>query len=264
MISLLAEAKKNDLTLQGRTLWKDGDWNTICLPFDMDADQVTAQLGPDALKELDVEGYYNVTTGNPWPGNTGYDGYRQTGFDATSGKLYLYFKDATSIEAGKPYIIKWTKPNDYVAYTGHNADACSDLVNPKFTDVKVWSYNPATKAVTSADSEVSFKGTYAPISYAAENKSILLVGGSNLYWPQSGAKLNAFRACFNLSDGVNASEFVVNFGEDENTTGVNEVKEVNGVNDNTWFTLDGRKIANGQKPTAKGIYINNGRKVVVK
>ena len=31
-----------------------------------------------------------------------------------------------------------------------------------------------------------------------------------------------------------------------------------------WYTLDGRKIANGQKPSAKGLYIINGRKVLVK
>ena len=31
-----------------------------------------------------------------------------------------------------------------------------------------------------------------------------------------------------------------------------------------WYSLDGRRIANGQKPTAKGIYIYKGKKVVVK
>ena len=33
---------------------------------------------------------------------------------------------------------------------------------------------------------------------------------------------------------------------------------------NTELTEDGRRIANGQKPTAKGVYIVNGRKVVIK
>ena len=31
-----------------------------------------------------------------------------------------------------------------------------------------------------------------------------------------------------------------------------------------WYDLQGRKIANGQKPKAKGLYIVNGRKVVIK
>jgi hypothetical protein len=49
------------------------------------------------------------------------------------------------------------------------------------------------------------------------------------------------------------------FGGD--ATGVNEVNEVIGVNDN-WYDLNGRKL-NGM-PTTKGVYILNGRKVVVK
>jgi hypothetical protein len=32
--------------------------------------------------------------------------------------------------------------------------------------------------------------------------------------------------------------------------------------DNTIYDLQGRKIANGQQPTAKGLYIMNGKKVV--
>ena len=32
--------------------------------------------------------------------------------------------------------------------------------------------------------------------------------------------------------------------------------------DDAWFTLDGRKLS--QKPSAKGLYINGGRKVVIK
>ena len=37
-----------DVTLSGRTLFKDGSWNTICLPFNMTAEQVAAQLAPSA------------------------------------------------------------------------------------------------------------------------------------------------------------------------------------------------------------------------
>ena len=47
-----------------------------------------------------------------------------------------------------------------------------------------------------------------------------------------------------------------------------EVTEVNGVNgvievnDNSWYTLDGRKL--DKQPTTKGLYINNGKKTVIK
>ena len=51
----------------------------------------------------------------------------------------------------------------------------------------------------------------------------------------------------------------------DEATGINEVKEVKGVkgdNDNSWYTLDGRKIT--LQPKQKGIYIQNGKKVLNK
>ena len=48
----------------------------------------------------------------------------------------------------------------------------------------------------------------------------------------------------------------------EEATGVNEVIGVKEVNDGSWYDLNGRKL-NGM-PTKKGVYILNGKKVVVK
>ena len=54
----------------------------------------------------------------------------------------------------------------------------------------------------------------------------------------------------------------------DEATGINEVKEVlpsgqaQAENGNSWYTLDGRKIT--LQPKQKGIYIQNGRKVVNK
>ena len=71
----------------------DGYWNTLCLPFNVTAEQIAAgDLAGAVIKELDTEaGSYEHPTG--------YE----------NGTLYLNFKDATSIEAGKPYLIKWAK-----------------------------------------------------------------------------------------------------------------------------------------------------------
>ena len=52
------------------------------------------------------------------------------------------------------------------------------------------------------------------------------------------------------------------FGDVTGIKGVKEVNEVIEVNDDSWYTLEGRKL-NG-KPTAKGIYVNKGHKVVIK
>ena len=64
-------------------------------------------------------------------------------------------------------------------------------------------------------------------------------------------------------DPSQARQFTMVF--DENTTAINEHEshkshELSGA----WYTLDGRRIANGQKPTAKGLYIVNGKKVIIK
>ena len=114
--------------------------------------------------------------------------------------------------------------------------------------------------MTSTDGKVSFKGTYAYQAFDSEDKSILLVGGSNLYWPQSGASLGACRAYFKLSAGASASEFVLNF--DGETTGIRPTPDPSLNNGGEWYDLSGRKLT--QKPTQKGVYIHGGRKVVVK
>ena len=44
-------------------------------------------------------------------------------------------------------------------------------------------------------------------------------------------------------------------------TGVNEVKEIKEVNDGDYYDLNGRKV---NQPKRKGVYIQNGRKVIVK
>ena len=88
------------VVLSGRTLYKDDSWNTLCLPFSLDAAQVAAQLAPDALMTLKTS-------------------------DFSGGTLTLTFEDATEIAAGKPYIIKWS------------GDGSDNLVNPTFTGVTI-------------------------------------------------------------------------------------------------------------------------------
>ena len=51
-------------------------------------------------------------------------------------------------------------------------------------------------------------------------------------------------------------------GDGDGTTGVWEIKEVKQVTDDTWYTLEGLKLSG--KPQKKGIYIMNGKKVIIK
>ena len=215
-----------EVTLQGRTLYKDGNWNTLCLPFDVALAGST--LEGATLMELDTEGTYNG---------------KQTGL-ANDGTLYLYFKTATSIEAGKPYIIKWASG--------------SNIENPVFTGVTIDNTASTEVAFTGG----TFKGTYSPIVWDTENKSILFVGTNNtLYWPTAGGHVNACRAYFDLGS-ASAREFVMNFDGENEVTSLPQPLQKEGSQADAWYTLDGRKL-NG-KPTTKGLYIHNGKKVIIK
>ena len=255
-------AQSADVTLAGRTLYKDNKWNTLCLPFNLVLDG--SPLEGATLKELDVEGYYDelnnryTKSGSTYTddGGTEYTGdvsaLRQTGF--ADGKLYLYFINRTSISAGIPYIIKWD--------SGSNLTE-TDLV---FTDVQIPS--TALTAVSSADTKINFCGNYSPVPFTAGNKSVLFMGGnSTLYYPDSNMTMGAFRACFTLN-GITAGngpssikEFILNFGE-EDATSIHNSQFIIHNEDAGWYSLDGRKF--NAKPTKQGIYIHNGRKEAVK
>ena len=86
------------------------------------------------------------------------------------------------------------------------------------------------------------------------------------------ATIGAFRAYFQLADGITAVDsdpantiraFVLNFGDDSEASGIENVQSsmANGQSA-SWYDMLGRKL-NG-KPTATGMYINNGKKVAIK
>ena len=253
-----ANSHVEDVVLSGRTLFKDGNWNTLCLPFAVSSFTGTP-LEDATVMELDVAGKYNDQ------GKADESGTYQTGLDGTT--LNLYFKTATSIVAGKPYIVKWASGDD--------------LVNPVFTGVTV---SDATNNASFTGG--AFKGTYKKLEYTKENQSILFLGGNNtLYYPQPSDGYNpsigAFRAYFQLGNGATARQFVLRFVEDPLTEGgnfgdgsadgssasgitvVSPATDADGdVRAPGWYAVDGMRLDG--KPTARGIYIHNGRKVVIK
>lgn len=90
-----AESKKNtelieekngelvNVTLDGRTLYKDETWNDLCVPFDIDNIAQTPLRGAIIKAYTSTEYAYDL--------------------------LNWSFEDANSIEAGKPYLVKWQK-----------------------------------------------------------------------------------------------------------------------------------------------------------
>ena len=98
--------KTKEVTLAGHYFFADGSWNTLCLPFSLTSLTGTPLEG-FTVKELDTS-----TTVND----------HKTGLE--DGTLYLNFKDATGIEAGKPYLVK--KEMGDVTYVSCTADKGTD------------------------------------------------------------------------------------------------------------------------------------------
>ena len=114
-------------------------------------------------------------------------------------------------------------------------------------------YDTNKESVTT-DERVRFLGTYKSTTFNAEDKSILLMGGGNaLYYPTAGAGIGAQRAYFKIgSDGAllarRLTAFNIDFVDDE-ATGIISL------------STDSK---DSNQPTAKGLYIVNGKKVIVK
>jgi hypothetical protein len=231
--------------LQGRTLYKDGNWNTLCLPFKVG--DVTA-----------AEGHH--FDGTPLEGAIVKELDTSESNLAANGTLTLSFTNATSIEAGKPYIVKWTTTGD-------------NIVNPVFTGVAVDATAPTAVTFTNnanAGGACQFVGQYSPFAITADNKDeiIMLGSGSTLGYSKNPRQLKCFRAHFYVptnGGGQLARSFVLDFGEGEQT-GIIAVANSSLFTLHSslsgWYTLDGRKLDG--KPTKKGMYIVNGKKIVIK
>ena len=216
-----------DITLNGHTLYKDGTWNTLCLPFDVETFSGTPLEGATAKQ---------LTKSNYWQDN----------------KLELIFNTVYRATGGYLYFVKWTG--------GEN------VTSPTFSGVVIDPY-----AASPHTDYVDQYGTFKPVTLEADDKTVLYLGADNkLYYPKSAVTINSFHGYLKLQSnlvmgdlaaGVRSIE--LNFGDD--TTGVEELK--NGrmeewKSSDSWYTLDGKKLQ-GQ-PTQKGVFIVNGRKVVIK
>ena len=237
---------KADVSLSDRTLYKDGNWNTLCLPFSLSAAQIAANadFAGATLMTMDVT--------------------EKNGFDAEDGTLYLYFKSATEIEAGVPYLVKWEKAADY-----EGNEANYDISNPVFEGVTISNSTAQTvESETTGLETVQMVGTYSPVSVIADDKSILFLGDANtLYYSTTDRQIRSCRAYFSVpyikgNAGAKARAFALNF-DGEDVTGILGVSaDSTDVKDGVWYSLDGVRLSG--KPTQRGLYINNGKKVVIK
>ena len=222
------------VTLDGRTLYKDGAWNTLCLPF-----AVTIASGP-----LSGDGVVAQVL----------DAEKSSLSD--DGKLALTFKDApATIPAGLPFVIKW------------NAEG-ADIVSPTFGNVTITTLQPASAGFRGG----SFVGQFSPFEITDDNINtiILLTDNNTLGYSKGPRTLRSCRAHFEVLREMTSSArlmtgYSITFGpgaEAESTAISAPATAEAGDGNDGWYTLGGQRLSS--RPVRKGIYVRQGRKVVIR
>lgn len=213
-------------------------WSTICLPFAMTGEQVSAAFGSD-VKVADY---------------TGWDDEYASDEDDHPCVINVSFKTisatANGLEANHPYIIKTSR--DITSFTVEGV-----AITPKD--------EPAVTTGSSRRHNLgSFTGTYVA-NFTVPEQTLFLASGE--FWYSVGkTKMKAFRAYFEFADVLQsyfddsaAAKVSLVFDEPTGISGVRSRQ----ASDEKAYTLDGRMVGQrGLRQLPKGVYIVGGRKVV--
>lgn len=205
----------SDITLN-RTLVAN-KWNTLCVPFAISEEEIKANFGKGTLVEK---------------------------FDAVNGNT-VNFANATSIEAGVPYLIKPTVAGTTYTFNGKEVSADTPKVE--------------------GNADVTFKGIYSPtdITNNGTVKAAGVTEGGKVLFVNPGSKTKAFRCFFTISDNASITPAMLKISIKGVETAINSiVMDNSNATDNAVYNLQGQRV-NGNSLT-KGIYIKNGKKFAVK
>ena len=154
--------------LMNRTIYADGDYNTICLPFDVSESDFANPAHP-------LYGYERLKA---------FRGAQVSG-SGQDLSIDVFVQDATEIIAGVPYLIT------YLSNHGN-------IVNPLFENITVTATEPGNVSANG----VTFQGMFAPVHITSyeENTTqdyLFLAANNQLAWPANDAtSMRGFRAYF--------------------------------------------------------------------
>lgn len=192
-------------------------WNTFCVPFTISADVIKEKFG---------------------------EGTQVCTFGSMEGTV-MNFAHSTSIEAGKPYIVKPTK----------------EVVNPSFTGVNI----EATAAKQVGANGYFMQGIYSVKTDLTTDGTNLFLGDGNKFYKPLGtttAKMKGMRAYFIVPSGTNFAALRANI--DGATTAIDEFATVvEQPTDNRIYNLQGQFVGTNFEGL-HGVYVQNGKKVLVK
>lgn len=212
-----------NVTLQ-RTLSKEY-WNTFCVPFALDAEQVAQYFG---------------------------EGTQLRTYEGNCNNNIVYFATVDNIEAGKPYIMK---PGNAV------------VQNPTFEGVSMVATeldkNGNPQAVGDA-STVQMKGIYNQVLLKTDKTELFLGDNDLFYYPIDdidARTIGGLRAYFIVPQGTDIKKLRANL--DGTPTSLDTIFDTEESNAPV-YNLQGQCVGNSLRALKSGIYIQNGKKVVVK
>ena len=208
---------QNDVDVQLKRSLTPTQWNTFCVPFTISADVIAEKFGAGTL----------VYT-----------------FGSMNGNV-MNFTASTTIEAGKPYIVKPTK----------------EVVDPTFTGVNIVASDP----VQLGENGFFMQGTYGAKTDLTTDGTNLFLGDGNKFYKPAGAttaKMKGLRAFFIVPQGTNFAALRANI--DGATTAIDELTAVvEQPTDNRIYNLQGQFVGTSFEGL-HGVYVQNGKKVLVK
>ena len=219
-IDNVIEAKENVYVTLKRTFFHDNAWNTLCLPFDVDANKVATAFAGAEIREIDP----NKCTANT-----------------------IQFVPATEIKAGVPYIIKWNENVAEAKPFEKTFEGVTLIAEPK--PVKV-------------NNDITFTGFYNKTTADKLGESVAAIGAENKLFKVTSGEMKGFRAAFVLNS--NAQPSAIKLVIDGTATGIEDLV-IDGVKANgRVYNLNGQYVGNSLNGLQPGLYIQNGKKIVVK
>lgn len=212
-------------------------WNTIMLPFSV------SSISCEVIGTVDWFHRYSDTGKNFW--------LRAFTLDAPG---YVEFDYADEMAANTPYIIAvpdnrwgsaWQMTDRAVTFSGTNA---------RIQPTAVCSFGGNSYKFGGCTSSKSLQDVY-----------LLNNDGSSFVFADTSTDVPAFRAWFSPVELSSLTMPALMIGSPETTgIGLTPNSSLNKEQRaDAWYDLSGRKVANGQKPKANGLYINNGKKTVI-
>ncbi len=252
---------------------KDGDEYVDPYEYNPSVGYWEENLKP-GIWRLEAHGNDNYTGDMPYEGFIYsqdivlYEGYEVV---VPAGEYITYYKDeALKVEDADAQLYTITQVAQETATATELAVAAANtpiLVKNNASETKSFLLIPTTEAATAVTVADEFLGTLTDKTFTAAETSAAnyyVCTGREFVKVKGAGTLGANKAYLKVggTQAAGAPRLVIRFGGNgEGTTGIDGIN-ADDSEAGDWYDLNGRKLEG--KPAQKGVYIKNGKKIVVK